>query len=104
MMKNENGFTLAEVMVAFIILLAASQLLISGAAAARKLECRANELSGAAEMLRENLADDSNCISGTVRMKIDEDTELISDGWLYQGGDLSPNEPVVRVVRIEEGS
>ena len=34
MMKNEKGSTLAEVMAAFVILLMASQLLLSGSAAA----------------------------------------------------------------------
>ena len=98
MIDNENGFTLTEVMVAFVILLMASQLLISGTAVARKMERRVNEISGVAEMLRENLNDDSKCISGTIRMKIDEDTELVSDGWLYQDEDFT-----VSVVRVEEG-
>ena len=38
MMKNEKGSTLAEVMAAFVILLMASQLLLSGSAAARSEE------------------------------------------------------------------
>ena len=97
MMNNENGFTLSEVMVAFVILLMASQLLITGFAVARKMERRVNEISGMAEMLRENLTDDSKCISGTIRMKIDEDTELVGDGWLYQDEDFAVN-----VVRVEE--
>ncbi len=102
MMKNENGFTLAEVMVAFVILLMASQLLLFGIAAARKMEHRAYELSGVEEMLRENLADDSECISGTLRMKIDEEAELVSGGWLYRNEDLKERGLVINMIRMKE--
>ena len=76
MIKNENGSTMAEVMVAFAILLMASQLLLSGSAVARKMEHRADELSNVADTLREQMAEDLKCISGTLSLKIDENTEL----------------------------
>ena len=102
MMKNEKGSTLAEVMVAFVILLMASQLLLSGSAAARKMERRADEISNTADMLREQLTEDSNYISGTLRLKIDENTELVSDGWLYQKGNSSEQGLEIQVICIEE--
>ena len=74
MMKNEKGSTLAEVMAAFVILLMASQLLLSGSAAARKMERRADEISNMADTLKEQLAEDSKCISGKLCLKIDENT------------------------------
>ena len=102
MMKNEKGSTLAEVMAAFVILLMASQLLLSGSAAARKMERRADEISNMADTLKEQLAEDSKCISGKLCLKIDENTELVSDGWLYQKEDRSEQGLVIQVIRIEE--
>lgn len=102
MMRDENGFTLAEVMIAFVILLMASQLLISGFAVSQKMERRANELSGAADLLKENILDDSKCMFGTLRMKIDEDIEFVHGGWLYQNEALSERDYVINAVRIEE--
>lgn len=98
--NNEKGSTLAEVMAAFVILLMASQLLISGSAVARKMERRADEISNTADTLLEQ---DSKCIFGTLRLKIDENTELVSEGWLYQIDD--PSEPgiEIHVIRIKEG-
>ena len=104
MIKNENGSTLAEVMVAFVILLMASQLLLSGSAVARKMERRADELSNVADTLREQLAEDSKCISGTLSLKIDENTELVSGGWLYQKEDPSEQGLEINAIRIEEGN
>ena len=102
MMKNEKGSTLAEVMAAFVILLMVSQLLLSGSAAARKMERRADELSNMADTLKEQLAEDSEYISGTLRLKIDENTELASDGWLFQKEDRSGQGLEIQVIRIEE--
>ena len=104
MIKNENGFTLAEVMVAFVILLMVSQLLIFGSAAARKMERRAKELSIEAEVLREHLMERSDCISGTVSLKMDENTELSGEGWLYQNEKLSEQDLVINAIYIEEGN
>jgi len=101
-LKQENGFTLAEVMVAFVILLLASQLLISGHAAARKMELRANELSCAADLLQENLSDDSKCIPGTIKMQINEDIEMVSEGWLYRYENSSENDIVIEAIRVKE--
>ena len=103
MMKNEKGSTLSEVMAALVILLMASQLLLSGSAVARKMERRADEISNMADTLKEQLAEDSKCIFGTLRLKIDENTELVSEGWLYQIDD--PSEPgiEIHVIRIKEG-
>ena len=49
------------------------------------------------------LEQDSKCIFGTLRLKIDENTELVSEGWLYQIDD--PSEPgiEIHVIRIKEG-
>ncbi len=102
MMKNEKGSTLAEVMAAFVILLMASQLLLSGSAAARKMERRADEISNMADTLKEQLAEDSEYISGTLHLKIDENTELVSDGWLYQKDNSSEQGLEIQVICIEE--
>jgi hypothetical protein len=102
MMKNEKGSTLAEVMAAFVILLMASQLLLSGSAAARKMERRADEISNMADTLKEQLAEDSEYISGTLHLKIDENTELVTDGWLFQKEDRSEQGLEIQVIRIEE--
>ena len=96
MMKNEKGSTLAEVMIAFVILLMASQLLLSGSAAARKMERRADEISNAADMLREQLTEDSNCLSGTLRLKIDENTDEKD----HQGADAAFDDVVLRHTHI----
>ena len=102
MMKNEKGSTLAEVMAAFVILLMVSQLLLSGSAVARKMERRADEISNMADTLKEQSEEDSKCISGTLRLKIDENTELASDGWLFQKEDRSGQGLEIQVIRIEE--
>lgn len=97
--KNEHGFTLVEVMVAFVILLLASQVLICGSAVARRMEKRASEISAAADMLHENLSDEAKCIAGTLKMNIDEETELVCEGWLYQQ-ELG-EQVAVRAVRVD---
>ncbi len=104
MINNENGFTLVEVMVAFVILLMASQLLLSGSAVARKMERRANEVSNVADTLREYLTEDSKYISGTLSLKIDENTELVGEGHLYQRENPSEYDLMINVIRIKEGN
>ncbi len=82
--ENEKGFTLAEVMVSFVILILVSQLFFSGIAVAGKMEKRANEYSIAGDLLVDAMKDESKCVSGTLRLKLDEETELCGDGWLYR--------------------
>ena len=101
MYKNENGFTLAEVMVALAILLMASQLLITGSSVARKMDQHVNEISNVADALQEHLLDDSNYISGTLRVKID-DTELICDGQVYKNDVMNEHDIAIHVIRIGE--
>ena len=101
MHKNENGFTLAEVMVALAILLLASQLLIVGSSVARKMDRRVNEISNVADTLQERLLDDSNYISGTLRLKI-EDTELVYDGQVYKNDVLNEHDITIHVIRMGE--
>lgn len=100
--KDEHGFTLVEVMVAFALLLLALQLLIYGSAVARKMEKRASEYAAAADLLHENLSDESECTAGTLRLKLDEGTELVGEGWLYQHE--TDDQIVVRAVRVDEGT
>lgn len=101
MYKNENGFTLAEVMVALAILLLASQLLIVGSSVARKMDRRVNEISNVADTLQERLLDDSNYISGTLCLKI-EDTELVYDGQVYKSVVLNEHDITIHVIRKGE--
>ncbi len=100
-LRNEHGFTLMEVMVAFLILLLASQLLIFGSAVARKMEKRANEISAATDFVQEKLSDESECVAGTLRLKLDEETELTGSGWLYQYEENTENGIMIHVVRLD---
>ena len=101
MNKNENGFTLAEVMIALAILLMASQLLIMGSSVARKMDNRVNEISNVADTLQERLADESNYISGTLRLSID-DTEFVHDGQIYTSDVLKKQDITIHVIRMRE--
>ena len=102
MHRNENGFTLAEIMVALAILLMASQLLIMGFSVARKMDHRVNEISNVADTLQECLSDDSNYISGALRLRIDENTEFVHDGQIYRDEALIEQDITIHVVRMEE--
>ncbi|MBR5267020.1 MAG: prepilin-type N-terminal cleavage/methylation domain-containing protein [Lachnospiraceae bacterium] len=102
MHKNENGFTLAEVMVALAILLLASQLLITGSSVVQRMDRRVNEISNVADTLQENLSEDSNYISGTLRLIVDEDTEFVHDGQIYRDEALIEQDITIHVVRMEE--
>ena len=102
MYKNENGFTLAEVMVALAILLMASQLLIMGSSVARKMDARVNEISNVADTLQDCLSDDSNYICGTLRLSIDEDTEFVHDGEIYKSDVLNEQDLTIHVIRMRE--
>ena len=102
MHKNENGFTLAEVMAAFVILLMASQLLFAGASVVRNIDRRVNEISNVADSLREKLSDDSNYRSGTLRLVLDERTEFVHDGQIYRNEELIEHDVAIHVVRVEE--
>ena len=102
MHKNENGFTLAEVMVALAILLLASQLLITGSSVVQRMDHRVNEISNVADTLQENLSEDSNYISGTLRLIVDEDTEFVHDGQIYRDEVLIEQDITIHVVRMEE--
>ena len=102
MNKDENGFTLAEVMVALAILIMASQLLIMGSSVARKMDDRVNEISNVADTLQERLTDDSNYISGTLRLSIDENTEFVHDGQIYKSDVLNEQDFTIHVIRMRE--
>ena len=97
--KNDNGSTLAEVIVSFAVLLLASQLLLQGIVMVRKMEKRGAELSAQADCIRENIMDEEMCIHGMLRMELESGEVLLQDGWLYHSEE--GNSYKIEAVRIE---
>ena len=83
---DTKGFSLVEVLVAFMILLMASQLLLLGIAFARKVNTRTNQLETMRREIGMNLYEKSSAVSGTVQMEIGDGAVVLEcPGWLYTG-------------------
>ena len=99
MCLNKKGFTLIEVMVAFAILLIASQIIVLGAAFSVKMRARAEEKEMVRREIGLHLLEKTDCMSGTVRLNIGEDLwELEAKGWLYPGNEEVP----LDIIWVEE--
>ena len=101
---DTGGFTLVEVLVALMILLMVSQMLLLGVSFAAKVEKRTKQTERICNEIGEHQADRSECIEGTVRLKIDGICEDMEDrGWLYTGNN-DPKSPVkLQIIWVEEG-
>ena len=83
-MEDTKGFTLVEVMAAFVILLMVSQMFLLGLRFSAKMEKRAEELESLRCGIGAHLMDGSDCVYGSVRLKMgDRCEDLLSDGWMY---------------------
>ncbi len=98
--RNQKGFTLAEVMVSFVILELAALLLISGTAVARQMEKRAEEISVAGDLLEERINEEAVCVSGTLQMDIGGE-KLCGSGWLYRYEEGDSSGFQIEAVRFE---
>lgn len=83
---GRQGFTLVEVLVAFMILMMASQILLLGIVFVAKIEERAENIEIERRSIGEYLADKSECSSGTILLEMGDLCEdIVCDGWLYAG-------------------
>ena len=101
---NTDGFTLVEVLVAFLLLLMVSQMLLLGISFAAKVEKRTEQMESLRRGIGEHLAEQADCIPGTVRLNIGGtyiDTE--EQGWLYTGGEEGEQVIDIRILWVEEG-
>ena len=81
-----GGFTLIEILVSLMILLMASHMLLLGISFAQKAEERTVKIETARREIGEYLADQTECIEGTVRLDMGELCDDIeAEGILYTG-------------------
>lgn len=98
-----KGFTLVEVLVAFVILLMASHILLFGVSFAARVGERAENIEMARREIGEHLAEKSGCISGTARLEMGDLCEDIAcDGWLYTGSDESDLPIDMNMIWVDE--
>ena len=100
---DSSGYTLVEVLAAFLLLLMVSQMLLLGISFAAKVETRTEQMEEMRRGIGTHLAELDDCIAGTVRLKLDGECDDIEEqGWLYTGSehDSSAN---VQIVWVDEG-
>lgn len=83
--KNSAGFTLAEVLVSFMIVLMVSQIMFLGISFAAKMGTKSKTIEEARRGIGTCLAEKSDAISGTVRLELWEDHVIEVPGWLCTG-------------------
>ena len=82
---GNHGFTLVEVMVAFMILMMVSGIFMSGVMTATRMKTRTLELERTVNGIGEHLLEKMDCEEGTVRLVFDDDFEISGEGFLYPG-------------------
>lgn len=84
--KSSGGFTLVEVLAAFMIFIMVSQMMFLGISFTSKVETKAEKIELVRRKTGACLAEKSDCLSGTVRLMIGTDSNAIEDsGWLCTG-------------------
>ena len=99
---DNRGFSLIEVLVALMILLAASQMLVLGISFVTKMNDRIDRIEEAHRNMGIHLYEKSSCRFGTVRMEFGDEMETLEkSGWLYTGEELGTEVPM-NIVWVEE--
>lgn len=84
--KSSAGFTLVEVLAAFMIFLMVSQMMFLGISYTSKMEAKAENMERVRRKLGTCLAEKADCSSGMVRLMIGTDSNGIeTSGWLCTG-------------------
>ena len=99
---KEDGFTLIEVLVAFTLLLMASQILLLGMAFATKTEARAQEIEHARRIIGMHLAEDTDCITGELYLEFGEEDGPSEMAKWYQGTEFQELGLDVNIVWMDE--
>ena len=100
---NSQGFTLVEVLAAFLLLLMISQMLLLGISFCAKVEKRTEQMEWLRRGIGEHLAEQEDCISGTVRLKMDEtDADIVEWGLLYTGSEDNEQPINLQIIWVDE--
>lgn len=100
-MKNQKGFILVEVMVSCMIFLIIGGIVSAGSGFILNTKKKTLLLEEQISMIGESLAWKEECISGSVSLKLDEEEEISTEGWLFCGKTGSSKEPPVEIIYIE---
>lgn len=85
LMMDKNGFTLVEVMAAFVILMIAVEILMQGISFAMRTRKRTEEIRNVGYAVEEKLDDGTECEYGTISLDFGDDMGVIHvDGKLYR--------------------
>ena len=98
---DNKGFSLIEVLVAFMILVIASQILLLGISFARKVSARTDQIEMARREIGIGLYEESSVVYGTVRMELRDGDVLERPGLLYTGEDSGTEIPM-KIIWTEE--
>ena len=99
--RSQKGFTLVEVLVAFTIMLAASQILLLSIILGAKMGKRTEEIKELYSGIGEHMMDKTACVSGMVRLDLGvEDGDIEVSGWLYSGEEEADD--LVHVIWVDE--
>ena len=98
---DNKGFSLIEVLVAFMILVMASQILPLGISFARKVSARTDQIEKARREIGMSLYEESSVVYGMVRMELRDGEVLEKLGMLYTGEDSATEIPI-KIIWTEE--
>lgn len=99
--RNSDGFTLVEVLVSFLLLLMISQMLLLGISFETKVEKRIQQIEWMRRGIGEHLAEQEDCITGIVRLKIG-DAAIEEPGFLYIGSEDDKQPLDFRIIWVDE--
>lgn len=91
---DKKGYSLIEVLVAFMILILASQILLLGISFTKKMDLRTNQIETMRREVGRSFYEESSVISGTLRMKLENGEILEKPGFLYAGDETERIVPV----------
>ena len=101
-LRNEDGFTLMEVMAAGFFITILLWFLSSGISYTGKVQLRIRSLEQAGAQVEKDFADKSHFISGSVSLQLGDGTVVVKDGWLYDGTDAEGKSVDVTYILTEE--
>lgn len=100
-MLDTKGFSLIEVLAAFMIIIMASQILLLGISYTKKINSRTAEM----EMMRReagiHLYKETDVVSGTVRMELSGGEVLEKPGLLYTG-EKDIRKEIMTIIWVDE--
>ena len=101
-LRNEEGFTLLEVMTAGFLVTVLLWFLFAGISYTSRVQLRIRSLEQAGTRVEEDFTDKSNFISGSVSLQLGDGIVMEKDGWLYDGKGAEEKSVDVAYILTEE--